>query len=208
MDLEQILDWARTAPLKELAPLLRLLAARLYEHRLAHNGYVPPELFEPSLGIGGVTVSSQIVNEVVDADGKRIGFALKRREKGEIGWEGLHHNTCCTFRLTDTPDSALLRNVRETFQEIPAEEELEVLGVTVHHEPERQATCVTLMYRRQVAHQDVVRRFAGTWKLFSEEDIRNRNPELVDHNCWQLEWVMDKSRETFAAIQGGYPTKP
>lgn len=196
---------ARNAPLNEMGELFLILAQRVYEHRKKNKGYVPIEIFESCLGMAGVSVSVQIVNEVVDEAGKRIGFALKKREANEAGedYRGLYHNTCCTFRTFDTPEDALNRDAEETFGNV-SEENLELLGITIHDEPERRSACVTVMHRRKVRPEDV-NRFVGEWKIFSDEAIRNRNPNIVDSNWYQLDWVMAEGRKLFANVRGGYP---
>ncbi len=199
-----VLWWVRRMPLNELGELFLLLVRRVYEYRKEHKGYVPLEIFEACLGMGGVSVSVQIVNEVVDENGNRIGFALKRRESNEAGsaWANLYHSTCCTARMPDVPKDALDRDTKETFGNVP-EEKLEFLGVTIHDEPERWSSCYTVMYRRKVSFEDV-NKFIGEWKVFAAEDIKNRHQKIVDHNWYLLDWVMDEKREPFANVRSGY----
>ncbi|MBI4032691.1 hypothetical protein HY374_03230 [Candidatus Berkelbacteria bacterium] len=201
--MEKVLTWIKDVPLAALGALFRLLVERVYAHRQANKGYVPREIFEPCLGLAGVTVSVQIVNELVDVRGRRIGFALKQREPDEAGWAGLYHSTCGTARLPDDHKAALMRNTEETFGKVPADDKVEFLGVTIHDEPERWSACYTIMHRRKVRLDDL-KRFVGTWLVFRDDEIRARNPEIVDHNCFLLDWVMDENREPFADVRGGY----
>lgn len=204
MTKQKMLETVAKIPLNELGELFRSLVQRVYEHRKQNKGYVPLEIFEACLGMGGMSVSVQIVNEVVDRDGNRIGFALKKRESSEAGaaWANLYHSTCCTARMLDVPEDALNRDTKETFGSVPTEN-LEFLGVTIHDEPERWSSCYTVMHRRRVGLDDV-KNFVGEWKIFTETDIRSRNPEIVDHNWYLLDWVMDENREPFANVRGGY----
>ncbi len=201
---EKVLEFIGGAPLKELREVFLRLVERVYAHRKANKGYVPVEIFEPCLGMGGVTVSVQIVNEVIGADGKRIGFALKKREANESGdaWKDLYHSTCCTMRMTDAPEDALGRDTKETFGAIPSEKP-EFLGVTIHDEPERWSACVTIMHRRKVRAEDM-RQFVGEWKIFTEADVRAHDPQIIDHNWYLLEWVLDERRPPFSDVRRGY----
>ncbi|OGZ08558.1 MAG: hypothetical protein A3D65_04870 [Candidatus Lloydbacteria bacterium RIFCSPHIGHO2_02_FULL_50_13] len=192
-------------PLNELNEMFLALAKRLYAYRKANNGFVPKEIFEACVGMSGMSVSVQIVNEVVDAKGMHIGYAMKQRDSSELGdaWACLYHSTCTTARLQDTPATMLGRDTKETFGVTKPEERLEYLGVTIHDEPERWSSCLTVMHRRMVATEEVSQ-FTGTWKIFSDNDIRYHNKEIIDHNWYLLEWVLDPDRPLFADVRGGW----
>lgn len=192
-------------PLNELGEVFRVLVERLYAHRKANNGFTPREIFEQCVGMSGMSVSVQIVNEVVAPSGEHIGYALKQRDATEIGdeWAGLYHSTCTTARMPDTPTMMLGRDTKETFGVTRQGEELEFLGVTIHDEPERWSSCLTVMHRRRVT-ADQVAQFTGTWKIFSDDDIRYHHKEIIDHNWYLLEWVLDENRPLFADVRGGW----
>lgn len=81
-------------PLNELGEVFRILVERLYAHRKINNGFTPKEIFEQCVGMSGMSVSVQIINEVIDGTGghmRHIGYALKRRDDAELGdaWAGL-----------------------------------------------------------------------------------------------------------------------
>lgn len=204
MAMKEIIEAVKETPLNEFGEVFFALVRKVYEYRKTHEGYVPREIFEACLGMAGLTCSVQIVNEVVGEDGKRIGFALKKREAYEVSWEGLYHSTCCVGHLFTTPENALGKDTEETFGYIPdPNEDMEFLGATIHYEPERLMACLTVMHRRKIRPEDVSR-FVGEWKIFTEEDIRSRNPEIVDNNWYLLEWVMAEKRRPFADVRDGY----
>lgn len=188
------------AELRELGEVFKLLVEKVYRYRLANEGYVPVEIFEACVGMGGVSVSVQIVNEVIE-NGVHIGFALRKRGGEEVGekWQGLYHSTCATASLLTTPESAFKRNTIDAFGYLPTLDKLEKLGVTIHNEPERWSACVTIMYRRKVTREQVAS-FKGGWKIFT--DIHD--PLIIDHNQYLLEWVSDPDRKWFADVRNGW----
>ncbi|HAM88384.1 MAG: hypothetical protein US83_C0005G0001 [Candidatus Falkowbacteria bacterium GW2011_GWC2_38_22] len=196
---KEIIDFLKNAPLKDLKEVFSVLADRVYEHRLANQGFVPLEIFESCLGIAGVSISVQIVNQVVDDQGNSIGFALKLRQSDEVGWQNLYHNTCTTGRIGDTPASALTRDQRETFGEIPKNDKLECLGCTINVETERRSSCLTVMYVRKIKLEDMSS-FIGTWKFFSNQQVIDHDEQIVNYNWHQLEWVIDQSRSLFSSF--------
>ncbi len=206
---ELLLQYVKNVDLVELAPAIEVLAERVYEWRKDHNGFVPLAIFESLLSLGGVAVSVQIVNEVVDDGGKHIGFALKKRDATEAGWANLYNNTCCTARMTDHARDGLARDTKETFGATRDDESLELLGVVINHEKERHSTCYTLMHRRYVTLGEV-KKFVGEWDIFTREEIMAHDPQIVNYNWDQLAYAMDPNRakvawfDTEAGIREGF----
>lgn len=194
-NIQPLLQLAETASLEELEPLFAVLANRINTYRAVHKGSVPSAVFESLLGMAGVSVSVQIVNEVVDESDKRIGWALRKRTTDEVGWIGLYNNTCTVLRMTDTPTTALARDTQETFG-TARDEDLEFLGNTLNYERERLEMCLTVMYRRRVSAQEVAG-FIGEWKIFSDEQVLAHDTAMVDYNWYQLQYAMDEHREKF-----------
>jgi hypothetical protein len=205
MNKEMVLDYLTSTPLKDLGDEFSVLTSRVYANRQANKGYVPLEIFEQCVGLGGMSVSVQIVNAVMDADGKHIGFALKQRDASEAGegWASLYHSTCTTGRLPDTPESALERDTKEAFGHASPGKKPGFLGVTIHDEPERCSSCLTVMHLRTVTEKEVSA-FVGRWRIFSEADVRHHHEDIVDHNWYLLEWVLDFDRPKFANVRGGW----
>jgi hypothetical protein len=150
MDMNRILSELNQLSLEEMAPVITLVANKSYEWRLAHNGYVPFSVFEDLLG--PVTVSVQIVHEVRNASGLVSGYALRLRESNEAGdvYKGLYHSTCTSFRWTDSIESALARNNRESVGDNHPSR-VEYLGITYHHEVSRRNMDLTFMHRRVIS---------------------------------------------------------
>lgn len=195
----EMIEYLKTAPLKDLEEVFSILADRVYKHRIENYGFVPLEIFEYCLGIAGVSISVQIVNQVVDDQGEPIGFALKKRQSDEVGWENLYHNTCTTGRIGDTPASALGRDQKETFGKIPDNDQLKCLGCTINVEIERRSSCLTVMYVRKIKLDDISS-FIGDWKFFSNQQIMDHDERIVNYNWYQLEWVLDPNRSFFSSF--------
>lgn len=105
--------------------------------------------------------------------------------------------------MPDTPTTMLGRDTRETFGHVRPDEKLEFLGVTIHAEPERWSSCLTVMHRRVVTQEEIAQ-FTGTWKIFSDDDIRYHHKDIIDHNWCLLEWVLDPDRPRFADVRDGW----
>ncbi len=198
-----VAEYFRTTPLAVMAVPLRALKETETAWRLAHKGFAPPEVFE--LLLGPVTVSVQIVHEVQDVDGKRLGYALRLRDEGEVGdaYCGLFHNTCCSFRWLDTLESAAERDDRDAFggtHSVP----LEMLGETLHFEAPRRNMDQTTMYRRVIWMKDI-ERMKGTWKFFTDEEICGLDPRIIPSNWHQLMWAMNPFREKFGVLRETFP---
>ncbi len=194
------------ATLDELAPLISALAKKVYAWRLSHKGYVPFAVFEDLLG--PVTVSVQIVHEVrTTLTNKRIGYAMKLREATEAGdaYRGLYHNTCTSFRWLDDIETALTRNNRESVGDNHPET-TEYLGVTLHHETPRRNMDLTFMHRRVITESDVSR-MEGSWRIFTDEEIRTLHPEIIPSNWYQTLWVMNPKRDPFGILRDTFPAE-
>jgi hypothetical protein len=194
--------------LSDLGSFFRMLAEKVYNCRRLNDGLVPPEIFEPCLSMSGMTVSAQIVNEVVDATGTHVGYALRQREKDEVGskWVGLYHSTCTVGRMVDTPTSMLSRNMAQAYGHPKLDESLEFLGVTINDEPERWSSCLTVMYRRKIKEKELSL-FIGKWVVFTDEQIFSHDERIINHNWYLLEWVIDEKRSKFADVRGGWKPK-
>ncbi len=166
-----VAEYFHSTPLAEMAVPLRALKEVETAWRLTHSGFAPPEVFE--LLLGPVTVSVQIVHEVRDANNKRLGYALRLRDEGEVGdaYRGLYHNTCCSFRWLDTLETATERDDRDAFGGTHPSP-LEKLGETLHFEAPRRNMDQTTMYCRLITMDDIGR-MNGTWRFFSIEEIRH-----------------------------------
>lgn len=188
-----------------LKPLLQALAGTLYVHRQMNRGFTPESIYEECIGVAGVAVSVQIVNEVIDSEGKRIGFALRKRDDTESGseWAGLYHSTCTGARLTDTPKTALARDTAQAYDTPRSNETLEFLGLAIYDQPERWNSCFVAMHRRKVTREEVAS-FNGVWAIFTDEDILARDSRAIRHACYLLEWVMDENRPVFADVRDGW----
>ena len=208
-----VAEYFRKTPLSGLGKSTSALANVVYAHRLANKGLVPFETFESVMGIGGITVSAQIVHEVLDPEGNPMGFALRLREEDEVGdaYRGKYHNTCCSLRWSDTMTSALERDDADAFDGAHGAP-LTYLGVTYHHEAPRRSMDLTFMYRRRISFSDI-KEMHGNWKFFSFERLMSMVGKsavelpIVESNHHQLLWAMteDAFRPTMAVLRGSFP---
>ena len=201
-ELGSAIDLVGRAPWTELVPLMQALSGRLYAERQENpRGYTPKPIFELCLGMGGMFVSAQIVNEVVGPNGEHLGFALKKRDESDSGdaWRGMFHSTCTSGLIKDTPGTMLDRDTVEAFGFHPEDDTIEFLGVTIHDEPERCGACLTVMHRRKVT-MGMFSTFNGTWEIFKDVN----DPRIIDHNRYLLQWVLDRGRPKFADVRGGW----
>lgn len=138
--IKELLRSLSEMPLDDLAPIMELIAKKIELNRSANKGTVPLSIFPYCLSIGGVYPCVEIVPCVGKA------FALKKRNAstGEQGWDGLYHVPGVCARITDTPETIINRIITEMFgvetSAVPASS-LTLIGVEMHHEPERGAVC-------------------------------------------------------------------
>jgi hypothetical protein len=178
--------------LQELAPVFRLLAAKVNTHRAANNGFTPKDIFVECLAIGG----SYVCLEVVVSFKNR--FFLKQRGSNEQGWQGKYGITGVTVRPTDSPADALKRVSQEIFGPsglVLDQDELEFIGVETHSEPERGGViCHTLVYLVDI-HEILVGQLDGPWAMFDLDDDR-----VIDHHRNTLRWVSNPNRLPFVRL--------
>jgi hypothetical protein len=203
---EIVLGWMQRTPLEEMGRVLTVLANKVYAHRSVNKGYVPPQVFEQLLG--PVTVSVQLVHEVLDVNDESIGYALRRREAHEVGdaYAGKHHNVCCSLRWFDTIETALARHHADVGRSF----EVEHLGTTYHHEAPRRNMDLTFMYRSLVP-ASLVPSLHGDWCVYTHAEIaemlgkRQEDVPIVLSNVAQLCWVADPSRKEFGVLYDTFP---
>ena len=186
-----VLWWIRETPLNKMGDFFLSLAKRVDEHRKKNKGYVPLEIFESCVALGGHYLCHEIVVSVVDDSGKFIGFALKKRSGAdETSWKGQFQIVGVSTRPTDGPDEVFRRLQQEIFGKEAGhydKEALNHLGMEVHNEPERHVTCWTNVWMLKIRKLDG---FSGEWKIFADTD----NLSIVDHHRRTLEWAKNLSR--------------
>ncbi|MEK7584326.1 MAG: hypothetical protein AAB490_03705 [Patescibacteria group bacterium] len=187
-----VLDAIRTTPLAEMGALFKILAARIYEHRRSHKGFVPLELFEWCMAIGGMQAALEVLPILPAVCGSpTTRFALKHRTgKKESSWQGLYQIPGATA----VPD----RGPRDLLNRVSAEfygqhgrtllfDELVYVGTEVHNEPERLSSCLTVVY---VKHIQALAELDGAWRIFTDVDLEQDNAEIVDHHRETLKWLL------------------
>lgn len=203
----EVLDLIKGLPFEHLTPIIAHIAQLVYEVRLANKntnaGGVPKEVFEYLLGMGGVSVSVQVVHEVWNGS-IFIGFALKKRDAAESGeaWAGQYHSPCTVLRMFDTPASALSRDIDPSLRSlgIVPPRGIDFLGVTLHDEPERRSACATIMHSVRVTREGM-EKLSGTWQLFTSEQVWKGDRQIIDHNILLLQWVLNVNRACFADLR-------
>lgn len=195
---EQVLEWLEKTPLNEMGEAFLILAQRVYEHRKKNKGYVPLEIFESCVSLGGHYLCHEIVVSLVDDSGGFVGLALKKRSGAdEAGWKGKFQIVGVSTRPTDGPNEVYRRLEMEIFGKETGrcnEETLNHLGMEVHNEPERRVTCWTNIWMLKVASLDG---FSGEWKVFANTD----DLSIVEHQRRTLAWVKNLRRPLLADLR-------
>ncbi len=194
MDKNELLKFVETTELKDLAEVFAILAKRTYEHRKNNNGFVPREIFASCIGLGGGYLCAEIVVEV---EGK--GYALKKRNNSnEESWENQYQIPGCAVRITDNQEKVFARLSDEIFGKeiIDLENQISYLGCEIHDEPERLATCWTLMYKLTIQEKNL-NQLSGEWKIFQNTD----NARIIDHHRNTLKWASNPNRPLFADLR-------
>ncbi len=113
----QITDWLKDKNLKDLGEVFEVLAEKLWEERQSHEGFIPNQVFNQSVGMGGSYTTIIAIPRVVDETGRILGYAHKLREVGDDGWAGYYHQPGTLMR-TIQPDpfgDSLKRLTQEFF---------------------------------------------------------------------------------------------
>lgn len=186
---QQLLQLVQEAPLSDLAPVFEILAERVYQHRKENNGYVPLQIFPFCVGIGGVYPCVEVIVYLDEPSrGARI-FFKKREGTSEQGWEGQYQIPGVAGRITDSPADIFGRLAKELFgHDADAEslKNLNFVGIEIHDETERRATCWTLVYDLTVDYMSK-RPVGGEWKLIN---MLSEDGTIIDHHRKTLEWYL------------------
>jgi len=179
-------------PLEKLKTVFAMLAKKVLGHRLAHNGFVPREVFEYCIAIGGGYLCAEIV--VAASDGKSYWLKLRDSEE-EAGWKNKYQITGVAIRATDSPWHFLSRLYSEIFGDNFAEvinsgdvtARLVYKGIETHDESEEgRGTCWTAVWLLSITEEEE-KLLDGTWTRFSFDGLDNE--EIVVHHGPMLEWV-------------------
>lgn len=194
MDEKELLQAISERSLEELAPAMELIAERVRRDRLAHQGLVPLSIFPFCLAIGGIYPAVEILPCINNA------FALRKRDEasGEQGWDGEYHIPGVCGRITDTPETILIRLNKELFgagREGMSFSDLNFIGISIHNnEAERGCVCWSLLYTLDLQE---ISELAGDWKLFGCTD----DPSIIKHHRDTLKWyLMGSDRDFFAKL--------
>lgn len=183
---QKILKIVEQTPLAQLGDLFALLVRKVTEHRRDNKDFLPQEIFASCVGIGGRYVCLEVIPVVELKNNLFAGYALKlRKEEGEQGWLGQYQIPGVSF--TSTPEAAFERLSKEIYGRAnpPAlnQSNLEFLGVVIHHEPERNADCFTLVWSHKL--ETTLNELPGKWEVFSNLD----DNKIIEHHRKTLDWV-------------------
>lgn len=195
---DELLEMFKSLSLVERADFLKNTAEKVHLWRQENNGYVPREIFASCVGIGGVYPCVEMVIEIATEKGDWGGYALKKRGGNEQDWEGQYQIVGVAGLSTDSPADIFKRIEEEIHGPggYPVERVPIFVGVEIHNEPERYATCWTLTYKLRVSRHEI-KRFSGDWKIFTDVD----SLEIVDHHRKTLRWVMSASPNEFVDLR-------
>jgi len=188
--------------LTELEPIFKSLAKRVSKHRRDNKGYVIEKIFPYCNTIGGNFFCVELAIEVVDSKGKVSGYYLKKRGKGELGWQGKYHITGVGVRTTDRPQDIFNRLYIEIFgKKIPTKyslKNLKFIGIEVHDEPERDTTAWTAVWKMNIKKSQISL-LTGQWRFFKLKDINNS--QIVNHQHNTLKWISKASPDIFVNLR-------
>lgn len=198
----EILRVVENSPLEELTDLFKILACKVYEHRRMHRGFVPFEIFEQCLGIGGIAVGVEVVLSLPRQCGiVATPFALKRRKgEAELSWTGMFQIPGAMARtnvgiadLLDKVSNEIFGNGGRRLSQA----ELLFAGNTIQNEPERLVTCWTPVFTLPVPTLEGLN-LDGEWKVYPGELTEH---EVVDHHRETLAWLDSPFRPMVADLR-------
>ncbi|MDO8594548.1 MAG: hypothetical protein Q7R93_03465 [bacterium] len=196
----ELLKWVQAAELKALGPLFHMLAQKVFMHRKANGGLVPPEIFPSCVGIGGVYPCVEVAIRVLGHGNNTVGYVLKKRGNAEQGWNGLYGIPGVSGLTIDSPSKMFSRLGTKIWGEkTDLFRRLAFVGVEMHDEPERDGvTCWTMMYCMNIALSEQ-KELSGQWKLFL--GVHLDDPSIVPHHRKTLAWIDNPDRPLLANLR-------
>lgn len=172
------LEKIKKASLDDLAFLFKILADKTVVHRKKNDGAVPYTIFPHCITIGGSYPTVEIIVRVHKKD--KTYIALRKREKGEQGYEGVYHIPGSIIRLGDKNLSiSIKRTLREIFKDlkdikwqkrlIPINNNFSLLFSTI--DKKREATYFSILFQIDIDEKEM-KEFRGEWKLFEPQSLK------------------------------------
>jgi len=179
----------REASLEQLAPFFEVLATRISEYRVAHNGYVPRSLFLPWLEIAGVYYCCDIIVRSPEEPGT---FLLKKRGGAEINpaMEGKFQVVGSIGVYSQSAEQVLTRSLKEIFGQRDDLfqrywDRLEFLFTEIHPESWRKCYCLTPVFGLELDSEGMAS-LDGIWQGFSDLD----DSRIVAHQRETLKYLV------------------
>ena len=196
--MNEICQKIKEVPLSELGEVFALLAKKIDNYRKKNNGFLPLEVFKYCISIGGGYLCAEIV--ITSTDGN--GYYLKKRNAPEEeDWKGQYQIPGTFIRATDTPEDFFDRLSEEVFGKNGtriAMRDIEFIGTETHDEPERSATCWTVIWLLPIEDSQVDL-LSGDWQFFKQKDMEDLR--IVDHHRNTLKWVSQTLRDIFVDLR-------
>ncbi|MDD4902425.1 MAG: hypothetical protein PHE24_04810 [Patescibacteria group bacterium] len=188
----------KNSPLDQLGDVFKMLADKVFAHRRENKGYVPLAIFPYCVGIGGIYPCVEMIVEVRSLLGTPIGYALKKRSAEEQAWQGKYQIVGVAGRITDQPKNIFNRLTTEIFgqNKLAEYKKADFIGIEIHDEPERQATCWTAVWKISI-RKNQFPLLSGDWKIFNQFE----NDGIIDHHRKTLGWAANPAREVFVDLR-------
>lgn len=173
-------------PDKELVEGLDLIAEKLHEYRLTHQGFIPLEIYPQTLAIGAVYTCMEVVVKV-EEDGKTSYLMKYRDPETEHGWGGLYHIIGTAVRITDWPADIINRLSEEIFGAGGKIywRDLEKIGDALYDESPTRLTLAPTPIFLLTIDRSHIKDLAGEWREYSDFD----DPSIIPYHRKTLEWI-------------------
>lgn len=179
--------------LEDLEKEFKILAEKVYGYRKLNNGLVPFNIFPYCLAIGGASSVVEILLECYD-ESKFKGYALKKREKNESGWQGFYHIPGTVIRINDTLEKIFQRLNKEIWKKEPRFFDIEYFGDSIHYGKQRRVMGTSKLYVAKINCKNV-EKFVGEWQIFKGDE-----KNIVDYHKEFIKWRGGKYKGSFIQI--------
>lgn len=212
-DKQVFLDYLRDTNLTDLGEEFSVLAERLWAERKKNNGFIPREVFNQSVGMGGNYTTIIAIPQVVSESGEVLGYAHKMREAGDDGYQEYYHQPGTLMRTTqpDPYGDALKRLTQEFFgaNEKYQGQKITELGFVVTEIPVafvweafRRAFATRIAFfidiPLSVYQSEMVEGSDKEWVLVEDPDTTET--KIIPFEIEWLKWAVAEKRESYPLI--------
>jgi hypothetical protein len=176
--------------LQELEKEFKSLADKVYEYRKLNDGLVPFNIFPYCLEIGVISSVVEMLLECYD-ESKFKGYALKKREKNESGWQGFYHIPGTVIRINDNVEKIFQRLNKEIWKKEPKFFNIEYFGNSIHHGKQKRVMGTSRLYVAKIDYKNL-EKLSGKWQIFKGDE-----KNIVEHHKEFIKWREGKYKGRF-----------